>query len=942
MIYKLQNGKVLPIIRKIAKPISEAERLGIPKALRSSPKALEDPYYWGYQQWNSRYNAAVNSGNIQEAQRLRDLHFKIKAPDTKVIDEYGMPLHLYHGTGKKNITAFDITKRGFNTGSGYYIDPITNEKIPIDSENTFSFSSSKNTATSYRNLARWQEIEQRMKYYDNIDAALNNKKYSWHVLDDKERQLQREFIDNILSPKLGYDLRKALNFKTLSAEQVQKLNAQIKALRMKMKDIPDMRAISNQRNNLSRDISNLDIIKRNKDKILSGESIPDWDFDNYDLSFISEYGNRDNGDVYEILSKDTEKGGYKINGSSVTKETLNTFIENAEKAISKNRASLEEGERLGGYDSFGDIIDVYANIKNPLIHDYNYSAFPDKYVIPTDKTHKDAMRYGYSTQFVRPLIINGKQVPTGYVAARQVRKAMNSGNDAVVYKNVVDPFLSDTYGIFDPRMIKFSSAITKTDAGEIIPIVKRDNFHSIDMRYKNGGIIKLQKAGLVPKIKTLLQKAAKTEPKTFNQSIKETSKTIQHIPRVTVSEPYARVSRDGKIVNEARSFSIDGDPFNTFQLIKDIEPNQYSIHFKTLGRNALSEPQKQMLFQAVADAIPGGSTLSTWGSVSKGGLAGLKRFEGLGFKPTLQTRTLGLKMQPTVGEVFPFGELVADKIEVPILYKPKEVVAGSKPISFEEKLGWTKGERNIQIHGTPKAPYYDYSLINRNYEPWTINEKGEFVFESPEKSKKLASIHFSLNEPVVSHFMGSWDDAPTTVLLPYRNIRSKTPPVDIAIMDTFFPNYEGLKISSRGSKILTGDRSAFDYYKSKGIDVEFNPEMESLINELKSVKGELDKIPANEKYAIRRDLVSERAQTLLNRESELKTKIDEINRNWTKLHAKQIPSFEKLNELGRAEGLDMDNYPYSLGTPKKDGYGRILPESSELNYNWVSVHLIIL
>lgn len=36
MIYKLQTGKVIPIIRKIAKPISTAERLGIPKASRST------------------------------------------------------------------------------------------------------------------------------------------------------------------------------------------------------------------------------------------------------------------------------------------------------------------------------------------------------------------------------------------------------------------------------------------------------------------------------------------------------------------------------------------------------------------------------------------------------------------------------------------------------------------------------------------------------------------------------------------------------------------------------------------------------------------------------------------------------------------------------------------------------------------------------------------
>lgn len=63
-------------------------------------------------------------------------------------------MHLYHGTGKKGIVSLDASKRGVNTGSGTYTDPITNEIIPIDSENTFSFSSSKNTATSYRNLAR--------------------------------------------------------------------------------------------------------------------------------------------------------------------------------------------------------------------------------------------------------------------------------------------------------------------------------------------------------------------------------------------------------------------------------------------------------------------------------------------------------------------------------------------------------------------------------------------------------------------------------------------------------------------------------------------------------------------------------------------------------------------------------------------------------------------
>lgn len=33
-----------------SKGLTEAEKLGIPKSLRSDPRALEDPYYWGYEQ----------------------------------------------------------------------------------------------------------------------------------------------------------------------------------------------------------------------------------------------------------------------------------------------------------------------------------------------------------------------------------------------------------------------------------------------------------------------------------------------------------------------------------------------------------------------------------------------------------------------------------------------------------------------------------------------------------------------------------------------------------------------------------------------------------------------------------------------------------------------------------------------------------------------------
>ena len=131
-----------------SRPISDAERLGIPKSMRSNPKALEDPYYWGYRQWNQRYNAAVESGNMKEAQRLRDLHFKIKTPDNKIVDYKGNPHKVYHGS-PEDWYIFDDSKRGiddviyFSTDKAYadqYTIPRSqwqNGMIPTKSSREF-------------------------------------------------------------------------------------------------------------------------------------------------------------------------------------------------------------------------------------------------------------------------------------------------------------------------------------------------------------------------------------------------------------------------------------------------------------------------------------------------------------------------------------------------------------------------------------------------------------------------------------------------------------------------------------------------------------------------------------------------------------------------------------------------------------------------------------
>lgn len=71
-----------------------------------------------------------------------------------------------------------------------------------------------------------------------------------------------------------------------------------------------------------------------------------------------------------------------------------------------------------------------------------------------------------------------------------------------------------------------------------------------------------------------------------------------------------------------------------FEVVKDLEDNNYSVHFKptdSKNPNAFTQEEKTILFQAVADTIPYGANLSTWGELSKGGIHGLNRFANLGF-----------------------------------------------------------------------------------------------------------------------------------------------------------------------------------------------------------------------------------------------------------------------------------------------------------------------
>jgi len=60
---------------------------------------------WTPEQWTAAQDAAIARGDMTEAQRLRDLHFKIYQ-NGDMVDINGNPIHVYHGSPEENITEF--------------------------------------------------------------------------------------------------------------------------------------------------------------------------------------------------------------------------------------------------------------------------------------------------------------------------------------------------------------------------------------------------------------------------------------------------------------------------------------------------------------------------------------------------------------------------------------------------------------------------------------------------------------------------------------------------------------------------------------------------------------------------------------------------------------------------------------------------------------------
>ena len=379
---------------------------------------------------------------------------------SKVVDENNEPKLLYHG-GAKNIHIFQhSTKENSNTGTGYYEDPNTGEKIPVDSNSAIFFSDNPATALSYQylyaysiynqiiedilsllgthsvddgasiDLGRFKSMEQ---YYERLDqlAEINPrfskfKQYLKNIrrqnkrLSKNEIQAFREMLyqardyiqNNNLESKYSVVQSEKINDILQIRDFLRKYDNEEGIKKLKNGDVPSFLKKQFQQ-------------YKNKEKNRRKQNLSE--INNYDYAYFyaGDIQISYDGNSVKIYNRTTGEIDFKNASLEEIKESLKKI---------RNSSNYESREIINSelykkYQSKTQSYPVYLNIKNPLSHDYEGSM----------------QGSGYK---------ESKKFPFGYVAARQVRKALNEGNDGVVYKNLYDPYLADNYGVFNPNQIK--------------------------------------------------------------------------------------------------------------------------------------------------------------------------------------------------------------------------------------------------------------------------------------------------------------------------------------------------------------------------------------------------------------------------------------------------------------------------------------------------------
>lgn len=383
---------------------------------------------------------------------------------SKVVDENGEPLVVYHG-GIAGINIFrHSTEDESTTGYGYYNDPKTGEKIPMDSNRAMFFSSNPYVGRSYADL---YAIERVMLLRGQVENILENTPEDGDFLRASLDYFKRGIQD-------VYDMYEALAELNPRFAKLSEYTKQLKAKGQHVqgaKNINEIRKMLIDVRNKLRKASDRYLMNRSEweyifskgNKLINKYNTPkgrtflrngeipesikkEWDLykkieknrerlgltkiGNYEelhLSFSNQSG------IYYLIydgkSLKVRKDYTTTDIKNVSDKELEEFFKDAQRALHKDFKTIREEPNRKRLIEKSGFYSVFLNIRKPLAHDY-------------EGTHQGQ---GYK---------ENSKYPFGYVAARQVNKAIKEGNDGVIYQNLYDPYLANNYGVFNPNQIK--------------------------------------------------------------------------------------------------------------------------------------------------------------------------------------------------------------------------------------------------------------------------------------------------------------------------------------------------------------------------------------------------------------------------------------------------------------------------------------------------------
>ena len=413
--------------------------------------------------FNGDRNAAIQAKAKVYSQNFKtwfgDWLSEDKTNVSKVVDENGEPLMVYHG-GAKDITEFRISSEEGNTDRGYYTDKDTGEKIPVDSARSIFFSDNKYVGVSYGTLLAIQT-------YQSLLSRVNSLLYTVH---DNEASIDQgvfktfDYFYDTLTALTEFNprferLREYIKSikkqgKRLNPKEIQAFRDLLLETRKELEKVssdylmnrPDWENVLDVANKVIKQYSTEEGVKKLKQGEIPKQILKEWELYKKIEKQREKHGMPKIGN-YETLHLSLSKNGryYMVyDGDKIrlwtpdysdpyiedlTEEQIKDFLDEALQVNEANIETLANEEEYSKLRQHYQLYPVFLNIKNPLVHDY-------------EGTHQGQ---GY------------KQSPTnsfGYVAARQVNKAIKDGNDGVVFENIYDPILANNYAVFNPNQIK--------------------------------------------------------------------------------------------------------------------------------------------------------------------------------------------------------------------------------------------------------------------------------------------------------------------------------------------------------------------------------------------------------------------------------------------------------------------------------------------------------